>query len=98
LKARKTKMEMEDLSKTTLLQLLGLTICRYFGTPKLVEEYERTVSAHCKCTMEGVSKEFVSIRFLRDLKAKTLELIQDEYWDNAVIRFKEFLPSTGPKV
>ena len=81
-----------------LIAITWVDDCRYFGTPKLVEEYERTVSAHCKCTMEGVSKEFVSIRFLHDLKAKTLELIQDEYWEKAVIRFKEFLPPTGPKV
>jgi hypothetical protein len=35
--------------------------CRFFGTPDLVKEYEETITKNCKCTLEGVSKEFVSI-------------------------------------
>ena len=80
-----------------LIVITWVDDCRYFGTQKLVDEYEKVISTHCKCTMEGVSKEFVSIKFLHNINDKTLELIQDEYWDKAVIRFKEFLPATGPK-
>ena len=81
-----------------LIAITWVDDCRYFGTKKLVDEYEQQVSAHCKCTMEGVSKEFVSIKFIHDMKGKTLELLQDDYWDKAVIRFKQFLPQSGPKV
>jgi hypothetical protein len=72
--------------------------CRYFGTKDLVEEYEKTVSANCKCTMEGISKEFVSIQLNHDLAKRTIELTQEDYWDKAVIRFKEFFGEKGPKI
>ncbi len=72
--------------------------CRYFGTKDLVEEYEKTVSANCKCTMEGISKEFVSIQLNHDLAKRTMELTQEDYWDKAVIRFKEFFGEKGPKI
>ncbi len=62
--------------------------CRYFGTSDLVAEYEKTISANCKCTLEGKSKEFVSIQINHDLARKTLELTQEEYWCKAVERFK----------
>ena len=65
--------------------------CRYFGTKELVDEYEETITKNCKCTMEGVCKEFVSIEIHHDLEAKTLELKQSTYWEKAMIRFKEFL-------
>jgi hypothetical protein len=47
--------------------------------------------------LEGRSKEFVSITIDHDLEKGTLELTQKEYWEKAVIRFKEFLPASGPK-
>ena len=34
---------------------------RYFGTERLVKEYEATIARNCKCTFEGESKDFVSI-------------------------------------
>ena len=41
---------------------------RYFGTDDLVKEYETEVQKHCKCTLEGESKEFISIQMKQDLK------------------------------
>jgi hypothetical protein len=80
-----------------LIVITWVDDCRYFGTTRLVAEYEKTISSHCKCTLEGVSKEFVSIRFNHDMEKKTLELVQDDYWVKAISRFKEFLPLSGPK-
>ena len=80
-----------------LLVITWVDDCRYFGTEKLVKEYEATISKHCKCTMEGISSEFVSIKISHNLTAKTLELTQKDYWEKAVVRFKEFLPVNGPK-
>jgi hypothetical protein len=71
--------------------------CRYFGTPGLVAEYEKTISANCKCTLEGKSKEFVSIQINHDIGKKTLELTQEDYWCKAIERFKEFFKESGPK-
>jgi hypothetical protein len=74
-----------------------LTICRYFGTDDLVGEYEEVLLKNCKCTLEGVAKEFVSIQIHHDVKGKTLELTQEDYWVKAGERVKDFLPSDGPK-
>ena len=53
---------------------------RYFGTDRMVPQYEATISANCKCTMEGVSTEFMSINMKQDIERGTLELSQEEYW------------------
>jgi hypothetical protein len=45
----------------------------------------------------GVSKDFVSINILHDVDAKILELQQEDYWEKAVERFKEYLGPNGPK-
>ena len=37
---------------------------RCFGTDDLVGEYETEVQKHCKCKLEGESKEFMSIQIL----------------------------------
>ena len=44
------------------------------------------------------SKEFVSIEITHDVKGRTLELTQKDYWVKAVARFAEFLPEKGPTV
>ena len=72
--------------------------CRYFGTPELVAEYENLITSNCKCTMEGISKEFVSIQMNHDLDKKTFELTQEEYWEKGVKRFKDFIGERGPKI
>ena len=81
-----------------LLVISWVDDCRYFGTTELVDEYERIITSNCKCTMEGVSKEFVSIQMNHNLREKTFTLTQEEYWDKAIIRFKEFIGEKGPKV
>ena len=59
-------MESENISNEKVVTGFLLVIswvddCRYFGTAELVSEYEKAITDNCKCTMEGVSKEFVSI-------------------------------------
>jgi hypothetical protein len=80
-----------------LIVITWVDDCRYFGTKDLVDEYEKTITKNCKCTLEGVSKEFVSIQLNHDLENKTMELTQEDYWIKAVERFKEFLGDSGPK-
>jgi hypothetical protein len=80
-----------------LIVITWVDDCRYFGTKGLVDEYEQMVTKHCKCTLEGASKEFVSIQLNHDLQRKTMELTQEEYWVKAVDRFKEFFGVEGPK-
>jgi hypothetical protein len=89
--------EDKNTVKGYLIAITWVDDCRYFGTADLVEEYERVLKDYCKCTLEGVAKEFVSIQIKHDLEARTLELTQEDYWVKAVERFKEFLPQAGPK-
>ena len=80
-----------------LLAITWVDDVRYFGTEKMVKEYEETINQNCKCTFEGVSKDFVSIQILHDVDAKILELRQEDYWEKAIERFKEYLGPNGPK-
>ncbi len=67
-----------------IIVITWVDACRYFGTKRMVEEYERNVKQHCKCVFEGKSKEFVSIEITHDVKGRTLELTQKDYWVKAV--------------
>jgi hypothetical protein len=87
----------EPILEEFLLAITWVDDVRYFGTERLVKEYEKTIQQHCKCTLEGVSNEFVSIEIVHDVEGKTLELKQEEYWVKAVERFKEYLGKDGPK-
>ena len=91
---------MEDdkgIVKSYLIVITWVDDCRFFGTADLVEEYETLIAKNCKCTLEGVSKEFVSIQISHKVNEGILELTQEDYWVKAIERFKEFLPHTGPK-
>jgi len=81
-----------------LLAITWVDDVRYFGTTKLVKEYEATISKNCKCTFEGEAKEFVSIEILHNVEGKILEIKQAEYWVKAVERFKQYFAKDGPKV
>jgi len=47
--------------------------------------------------MEGETKEFVSIQVKHNKILGTIELTQEDYWEKAVERFREYLPAGGPK-
>ena len=89
--------DKEKKVKNFLIAITWVDDVRYFGTDQFVKEYEGTVSANCKCTMEGDSNEFVSIEIKQNLKERTLELTQIKYWEAAVERFAEFLPNGKAK-
>jgi hypothetical protein len=94
------KINKDENTNAVTGYLVAITLvdnCRYFGTDDLVGEYEKVLVENCKCTLEGVAKEFVSIQINHDVKGETLELTQEDYWVKAVERFKDFLPSSGPK-
>jgi hypothetical protein len=92
---------VEDRNGVVMGYLIVITWvddCRYFGTDHLVAEYEKNVQENCKCVLEGESKEFVSIEIKHDIKGRTLELTQSEYWVKAIARFAAFLPEGGPAI
>jgi hypothetical protein len=89
----KAKGEVKDF----LIAITWVDDVRYFGTEAFVKEYEDNVTKNCKCTLEGDSKEFVSIEIKQDLSFKTVELTQKQYWEKAVERFSDFLPKDKRK-
>ena len=87
----------ENKVASYLIVIMWVDDCRFFWTSDLVKQYEETISKNCKCTLEGVSREFVSIQINHKVEEGILELTQNDYWTKAVERFKEFLPPSGPK-
>jgi hypothetical protein len=77
------KDEETDLVKEFLVAITWVDDCRYFGTDDLVAEYEKVLTENCKCTLEGIAKEFVSIQIIHNIKERTMELTQEDYWVNA---------------
>ena len=87
----------EGKVESYLIVITWVDDCRFFGTEDLVKTYEETIAKNCKCTLEGISREFVSIEINHQVEEGILELTQNEYWVKAIERFKEFLPASGPK-
>ncbi len=82
---------------SNLIVITWVDDCRLFGTRDLVKEYEDLISKNCKCTLEGICAEFVSIQIKHRVEEGILEFTQEDYWIKAVERYKEFLPDAGPK-
>ena len=72
-------MNTDETTKEYLIVITWTDDVRYFGTPKLVADYEDTVKKKKKSTMEGVSKEFVSILMFQDVDEGIVELTQPNY-------------------
>jgi hypothetical protein len=81
-----------------LIAITWVDDVRYFGTDKLIKEYEGIIAYNCECTFEGESKEFVSIEIYHQVEAKILEIKQVDYWVKAIERFREYLGKDGPNV
>jgi hypothetical protein len=62
-----------------LLVITWVDDCRYFGTTELVEECEKAITDNCKSTIEGVSKEIVSIQLNQDIYTHSFVLTQQNY-------------------
>ena len=73
-----SKYELDEDGKTKeyLFVITWTDDVRYFGTPKLLAEYERIVQEKIKCKLEGVSEEYVSISMKQDIVNGTTELTQ----------------------
>ncbi len=82
------KVHKEGKVKSYLIVITWVDDCRFFGTENLVKEYEETISKNCRCTstLEGVSREFVSMEINHQVEEGILELTQNEYWVKAVDR------------
>jgi hypothetical protein len=59
---------------------------RYFGTNKMLEEYERELEKHIKVKFLGVPGEFVGVEIKQDL----LEMKSPKYWETAFDKFAKF--------
>ena len=64
--------KIEPILVEFLIAITWVDDVRYFGTQRLVKEYEKVISSNCKCTLEGISKEFVSIQIDHQIEAKII--------------------------
>ncbi len=65
--------DRQDLVVGYLIVITWVDDCRYLGTDNLVGKYEKNVQKHCKCVLEGESREFVSIEISHNVAGRTLE-------------------------
>jgi hypothetical protein len=65
-------LDEEPVLEEFLIAITWVDDVRYFGTERLVKDYESTIQKHSKCTLEGISTEFVSIEIRHDVEGKTL--------------------------
>ena len=61
---------------------------RYFGTDKMLKEYEDEIQKHIKVKLLGVPGEFVGVDFIQNLELGTLELKAPKYWECALIKLE----------
>ena len=66
---------------------------RYFGTEKMLRQYEEELQKHIKIKLLGVTGEFVGTEFIQDIKLGLCELKAPKYWDAALTKFIEFFPN-----
>ncbi len=93
-----TGEKIEPIFDEFLIAITWVDDVRYFSAQKLVKEYERVISSNCRCALEGISKEFVSIQIDHKVDEKILEIRQEDYWAKTVEQFKDFLGKDGPKL
>jgi hypothetical protein len=63
---------------------------RYFGTDKMVKEYEDEIQKHIKVKLLGVPGEFVGVDFIQNLELGTLELKAPKYWESALMKLEKW--------
>ena len=63
---------------------------RYFGTDKMLKEYEEELQKHIKVKFLGVPKEFVGTEFIQDLELGLCELKAPKYWESALLKVNKY--------
>jgi hypothetical protein len=63
---------------------------RYFGTDKMLKEYEDEIQKHIKVKLLGVPGEFVRVEFIQNLELGTLELKAPRYWESALMKLEKW--------
>jgi hypothetical protein len=65
---------------------------RYFGTNKMLDEYEKEIQKHIKVKFLGVPGEFVGVEIKQDLERGLLEMKSPKYWETAAEKFSSHFP------
>jgi hypothetical protein len=89
------KMEVDDEDRVVdwIIANIWTEDVRYFGTEKMLRQYEQELQKHIKVKLLGVTGEFVGTEFHQDLKLGICELKAPKYWETALTKFSKFFPN-----
>ncbi len=81
------KMEVDENDKVTewMIVTIWTDDVRYFGTDKMLDEYEKELVKHIKVKLLGVPGEFVGVDVIQNLELGTLELKAPKYWEKHLV-------------
>jgi len=89
-------VKMETNEQDEVVEWMIATIwtddVRYFGTKKILDEYERELEKHIKVKFLGVPGEFVGVEIKQDLGRGLLEMKSPKYWETAYDKFAKYFP------
>ena len=89
------KIEVDENDKVVewMIATVWTDDVRYFGTNKMLDEYENELAKHIKVKLLGVPGEFVGVDFLQDVELGTLEIKAPKYWEAALAKLIAFFPN-----
>jgi hypothetical protein len=89
------KIEVDENDNVTewMIATIWTDDVRYFGTDKMLDEYEKELGKHIKVKLLGVPGEFVGVDVIQNLDLGTLELKAPKYWETALGKLGAFFPN-----
>jgi hypothetical protein len=89
------KMEVDDEDQVVdwIIANIWTDDVRYFGTDKMLRNYEQELQKHIKVKLLGVTGEFVGTEFHQDIKLGICELKAPKYWETALTKFSKVFPN-----
>jgi hypothetical protein len=88
----KMKVDANDEVVEWMIATIWTDDVRYFGTDKMMEEYETELQKHIKVKFLGAPGEFVGVDIIQDMERGLCELKSVKYWETAKEKFSKFFP------
>jgi hypothetical protein len=86
-----------DNVKEWLIAKIWTDDVRYFGTDKLVADYEAKIAKAVKVKFLGAPGEFVGTEFIQNLDLGLCELKAPKYWEGALLKFEKLFKDGVPE-
>jgi hypothetical protein len=88
----KMKVDAEDNVVEWMIATIWTDDVRYFGTDKMLDEYEVEIQKHIKVKLLGTPGEFVGVDVKQDVERGLCEMKSAKYWEAAKEKFVKFFP------